>query len=158
MDITNIDWRSAPPRDAQVTAHRMYADWLIANLNRPTSIRDTLVPPTSGLTPHWGLIMAARLVQLGATVSTTTPSDAALYWATVVYNADFDIERHMKADEEPFDGYTETVERFLASLVQSLIDATRAPSKSADTKAAHSKGFTDGIAAALKAVQGVAQP
>ena len=121
IDLNKIDWRTPPGGIIQALTHRYYADWLYSTGKVSAVNRDQIakVPDTG---PRFGLIAASRLIQMGAKTVSTAPTDAARYLATVAYNAEFDIERSMKASERPFDEYRELVEEFLAVLVQSLID------------------------------------
>lgn len=123
IDLNKIDWRTPPGGITQALTHRQYADWLYSTGKVSAVNRDQIakVPDTG---PRFGLIATSRLIQMGAKTVSTAPTDAARYLATVAYNAEFDIERSMKASERPFDEYRELVEEFLAVLVQSLIDGT----------------------------------
>lgn len=116
IDLTKIDWRNPPSAAEMEKARMLFVEWLVSRGHKREVV--TNMPASA-----FGLIAAARLIQMGAVLATQAPvTDAARYLATVAYNADQDMERTMSANEKPFDAITYPVEGYLASLVQSLID------------------------------------
>ena len=116
IGLSKIDWRSPPTAEEMENARKLFVEWLVSRGHKRELV--ARIPAS-----EFGLIAAARLLQMGAVLSVLTPvTDAARYLATVAYNADKDIERNMRSNEKPFDDITELVEGYLASLVQSLID------------------------------------
>ena len=146
MNYKDHNWRM-PPRVADVkTAHDMFADWMLANKKindvQWANYRRHYADPDTY--PDWGMLVAARLIALGADATKVKViSDFAEWMGAAMVNADYDIERpNMKSSEKPFDNIRSNADGFMAALVQSLLDAQPGVPASGQT-------FTDGYRAAL---------
>ncbi len=155
------DPRVMPTAGEYRAAHALWADYLVdtkaTTPDRAAVIRSTPVAE-GGVTPYWGLIAAARLTARGVRPSKNPPSLLAIWVATALYNAEFDIDRNMRANEKPFDLIIEPSEPFLRALVQEAIEqivAATKPTEGKDVLTARMNGYRQALDEVAAAVEGL---
>jgi len=133
---------------------QVYAGWNAAWLDRNPGKNPPFVAPEDGRVWFIGIETAAGLMARECKRVPGEPGREAMLEAARLINAEYARKRYITRVTPEENGK----ESLFLLVSQLAAGCPGAPAGGEDTKAAYVKGFTDGIAAALKAVQGVTQP
>lgn len=142
------------PVNLPVPLPTVYAAWNAAWLDRNPGKAPPFVAPEDGRIYFIGIESAAELMAKGCKRVPGEQGAAAMTEAARLINAEYARKRYLTR-VTPEENGKESL--FLLN-AQLAAGCPGAPAGGADTKAAYDKGFAEGLAAALKAVQGVTKP